>query len=218
MMLFNQENVVKGGNFTFSDLNSRNATVENIDDSMLEEMVEQVFCIYQCLLYSIFHYIFEFNFLLFNVQVPPPRRRSVHPRPLPDSCFIAAEQRQSVPLGGSVAGVAEAMKREKLRSYEEKKEAALAEKLKKTEEAKQLKYEMGQLRKLQAQQRKQEAAEMKKLAATEKRNAQLTAKAKKAEEKKKLAAARQQIAAEKRAAKAATSQPKHVSMSDELRD
>jgi hypothetical protein len=161
--------------------------------------------------------IFELNFLLFNVQVPPPRRRSVHPRPLPDSSFIDAEQRQNVALGGSVAGVAEAMKREKLRAYEEKKEAALAEKLKKTAEAKQLKAEMAQLRKLQAQQRKEAAAEVKRLAAAEKRNAQLAAKAQKAEEKKKLAAARQQLQYEKRAAKASTSQPKKVSMLDELR-
>jgi hypothetical protein len=37
-----QENVVFGGNFTFSNLNSENATIENVEDTLLEEMVDQV--------------------------------------------------------------------------------------------------------------------------------------------------------------------------------
>ncbi|KAM0915074.1 hypothetical protein ACQ4PT_011100 [Festuca glaucescens] len=140
-----QENSVHAGqnrqNYTFYDRNAGNPTVENVEDTMLEEMV------------------------------PPPNTRSVHPMPLPDSTFISTEQSQNVAPGGSSSGVEhniaakfEAMKMANLREFEEKKESSLAAKLKKTAESKQLKSELAQQRRLHVQQKK-EAAELRKLAA-----------------------------------------------------
>ncbi|KAM0923447.1 hypothetical protein ACQ4PT_005517 [Festuca glaucescens] len=200
-----QENSVPAGqnrgNYTFSDLNAGNPTVENVEDTMLEEMVN---------------------------QVPAPNTRSVHPSPLPDCTFISAEQSQNVAPGGSSSGVehkiaakAEAIKLTKLREYEEKKEASVAAKLKKSAEAKLLKSELAQKRRLQAQQKKEEAAESRKLAAAEKKEALLAARqqqaAQKEAEKARKAAAKQQQAEQRRATKPSTSHPKKVSMFDELR-
>ena len=142
--------------------------------------------------------------------MPPPRQRSAHPKPLPESNFISSAQRGSVSLGGSVAGQAERMKLEKLRAYEAKKEAALTETPNKTAEAKQLKSQLIQQRNIEAQQRKEAAAELKKQVAAEKKAAQLEAKAKKAADKRNLEA-------QKRAATTGTSQPDKVSLFDELR-
>ncbi|KAM0860697.1 hypothetical protein ACQ4PT_046370 [Festuca glaucescens] len=196
-----RENPVPARNYTFSNLNDGNPTLENVEDSMLEEMVH---------------------------QVPPPNTRSVHPRPLPYCTFISAEQSQNVASGGSSSGLehniaakAEAMKMAKLREHEEKKEASVAAKLNKTTEAKQLKSELAQQRRLQAQQKKEEAAELRKLAAAQKKEALLAARqekvAQKEAEKARKAAAKQHQAAHRRAPQPSTSHPKKVSMFDELR-
>ncbi|KAM0860695.1 hypothetical protein ACQ4PT_046370 [Festuca glaucescens] len=199
--MMTRENPVPARNYTFSNLNDGNPTLENVEDSMLEEMVH---------------------------QVPPPNTRSVHPRPLPYCTFISAEQSQNVASGGSSSGLehniaakAEAMKMAKLREHEEKKEASVAAKLNKTTEAKQLKSELAQQRRLQAQQKKEEAAELRKLAAAQKKEALLAARqekvAQKEAEKARKAAAKQHQAAHRRAPQPSTSHPKKVSMFDELR-
>ncbi|KAM0839638.1 hypothetical protein ACQ4PT_060185 [Festuca glaucescens] len=80
--LMTRENSVPAGqnrqNYTFYDRNAGNPTLENVEDTILEEMVN---------------------------QVPPPNTRIVHPMPLPDSTFISAEQSQNVASGGSSSGV-----------------------------------------------------------------------------------------------------------------
>ncbi|KAM0921562.1 hypothetical protein ACQ4PT_006755 [Festuca glaucescens] len=166
--------------------------------------------------------------VLIYLTVPAPNTRSVHPGPLPDSTFITAEQSQKVAPSGSsssvehnIAAKAEAMKMAKLREHEEKKEASVAAKLKKAAEAKQVEYELAQQRRLHAQQKKEEAAELRKLAASEKKEALFAARQQKAAQKEagkaRKAAAKQQEAAQRRAPKPSTSQPKNVSMFDELR-
>lgn len=183
------------------------ATYANLEETMLKEMMDNVSSECETRPYIVHDHtmLLEYSLLLCSymmpwlnfLQLPPPTQPRTHPGPLPDSTFIATarEAVASGPsVGTSIAQKAEQMKKEKLRQFEEKKEAEVLRKLqeadKKAQEKKaiaaeklQRKKEAAEQKKLETQQRKAQAAEEKRKAQEEKKLAQAAAKAAAAEEK-----------------------------------
>lgn len=130
-------------------------------------------------------------------QLPPPSQPITHPGPLPDSTFIATAREAAgtgPSVGTSISQKAQQMKQEKLRQFEEKKEAEVLKKLQEAEKKAQEKKAIA----AEKVQRKKEAAEQKKLE-TQQRKAQVAEEKKKEQEEKKLAqAAAKAAAAEER--------------------
>lgn len=146
------------------------ATYANLEETMLKEMMD---------------------------NLPPPSQPITHPGPLPDSTFIATAREAAgtgPSVGTSISQKAQQMKQEKLRQFEEKKEAEVLKKLQEAEKKAQEKKAIA----AEKVQRKKEAAEQKKLE-TQQRKAQVAEEKKKEQEEKKLAqAAAKAAAAEER--------------------